>query len=126
MLPINWVETTLSEVYNLIGGGTPSKANNDYWHNGSIPWASVKDIKSTYIDDTIDHITEIALNNSTSRLADCGDVIVITRISPGKSSIAKRKIAINQDLKIVRTEIDIPSLFTHYLFSYLERPIDDY
>jgi type I restriction enzyme S subunit len=26
-----------------IGGGTPSKANPNYW-NGAIPWASVKDL----------------------------------------------------------------------------------
>ncbi len=38
-----WPQTTLGAVCDrIIGGGTPSKQKEIYWH-GNIPWASVKD-----------------------------------------------------------------------------------
>ena len=42
-----------------VGGGTPQKSRADYW-NGSIPWASVKDVVkyNMYLSDTQDYITE--------------------------------------------------------------------
>src|SRR5690606_32213985 len=39
-----WVERKLGEVGNFIGGGTPSRSNDDYWV-GNIPWISSSDIK---------------------------------------------------------------------------------
>ena len=38
--PSDWVETTLGEVCEIIGGGTPKTTVDKYW-NGSIPWLSV-------------------------------------------------------------------------------------
>jgi type I restriction enzyme S subunit len=115
-----WRRCFLSDVYNFIGGGTPSKRNDSYW-NGSIKWASVKDIKGTSIVDTNDKITEEGLTNSSAKVAKKDEVILITRINPGKVVIAMSDIAINQDLKIVRPIVDdVDYKFTYYLFLYLE------
>lgn len=38
----NWQKVKLSEIIQLIGGGTPKTTNNTYW-NGNIPWLSVVD-----------------------------------------------------------------------------------
>lgn len=65
------------------------------------------------------------MENSSSRVSQDGEVIIVPRISPGKSTIAKREIAINQDLKIVKSTENISSLFTYYLFNFLERHIVD-
>ena len=54
----DWVEVKLGEVCNFIGGGTPSKANLSFW-NGDLPWASIKDIKGDFLNETQDFITEI-------------------------------------------------------------------
>ena len=112
-IPHNWRWVRLGTVCDFIGGGTPSKKNPAYW-NGSIPWASVKDIKGSYLTDTIDAITEAGLQNSASNLCDIGDLILITRIEPAKTVIAKIVTAINQDLKIVKSPLS--SLFLHYYF----------
>lgn len=41
MLPDGWIWTNISELFVIIGGGTPSKNNSRYW-GGNINWASVK------------------------------------------------------------------------------------
>src|SRR5690554_2270306 len=58
-VPSGWEWTRLGVVViSITGGGTPSKNNALFW-NGSIPWASVKDLNvDVYISDTINHITE--------------------------------------------------------------------
>jgi type I restriction enzyme S subunit len=114
-LPKTWEWIRLGSVYNFVGGGTPSKAKEAYW-NGSIPWTTVKDIKGDYLYDSQDSITQLGLDNSSANIANKGDVILITRMSPGKTIISNIDTAINQDLKIVKPIIDIPSLYSHYYF----------
>lgn len=111
---------TIGDLFDFIGGGTPSKDNSEYW-NGDIPWASVKDIKGDYLNKTQDFITEIALQNSSTNIANINDVILVTRINPGKTIISKIKTSINQDLKVVKPKQLMRSLYVHYLFQVLER-----
>nr|WP_241254403.1 restriction endonuclease subunit S [Brevibacillus sp. SYP-B805] len=115
-VPENWTWVRIGSIYHFIGGGTPSKSNSSYW-NGEIPWASVKDVKNKYLYSTQDSISTEGLENSSSSLAIPGDVLLVTRISPGKSTITKIKTAINQDLKIVRSILGIPSFFTWAYFT---------
>lgn len=89
----------LGDVVNFEGGGTPSKANDAYW-DGTIPWASVKDISGPELSSTIDHITEEGLANSASRLVPAGNVILPTRMALGRAAINTVDVAINQDLRV--------------------------
>jgi type I restriction enzyme, S subunit len=121
-LPKGWVLAKISEVFTFIGGGTPSKDNQRYW-NGGISWASVKDIKGDYLIKTINSISEVGLKNSAANLAKPGDVILVTRINPGKTIITRIATAINQDLKIVRMSSEIKPSFVKYLFCSIEHQL---
>lgn len=112
-VPENWCWTRVGSLCSFIGGGTPSKTNPKYW-GGSIPWASVKDIKGEYLYETIDHITQDGVENSASNICDEGDLLLVTRIEPAKTIVSKISTAINQDLKIVKS--DLPSVFLNYYF----------
>ncbi len=116
----DWMKTTVGDLFDFIGGGTPSKKEKDYW-NGEIPWASVKDIKGDYLTSTQDYITDKGLNNSSANLAIKDEVILITRISPGKAIITKIDTAINQDLKIAKPKIEMFNQYVLFLFKSIER-----
>ncbi len=118
----DWVETELGNVCDFVGGGTPSKNKSSYW-NGDIPWASIKDIKGGYLTDTKDYITEKGLKNSAANLAQPEEIILATRINPGKPIRNKIRAAINQDLKIVKPRIDIDNKFLYYTFLNLKGKI---
>jgi type I restriction enzyme, S subunit len=119
-IPCGWEVVKIGDIFDFIGGGTPSKKNESYWH-GDINWASVKDVKGDYLTKTIDTITKEGLKNSAANLAHPKDVILITRIIPGRTIISQIVSAINQDLKIIKPRFDASPEFIRYLFSFIER-----
>ena len=67
-LPVEWKITNLSDVVlSILGGGTPSKSQVSYY-KGDIPWMTVKDMNKFLLDDTVDHITQEAVENSSTRI----------------------------------------------------------
>lgn len=121
-LPKDWKIVKLGEICNFVGGGTPSKNNPDFW-NGDIPWASIKDIKGQYLTKTSDFITDEGLKKSATNLANPNEIILATRINPGRPIITKIQTSINQDLKVVRPKIKIHNDFLYYLFLNIENDI---
>jgi type I restriction enzyme, S subunit len=65
-----WREEPLSEIIQLIGGGTPKTSVPEYW-NGEIPWLSVVDFNAgkKYVFDTEKKITKSGLANSSTKLS---------------------------------------------------------
>ena len=122
VLPEGWEWKRLGSIFNFIGGGTPSKNESSFW-NGNIPWASIKDIKGSYLTQTSDYITEEGLKNSTTNLALNGELIVATRINPGRPIITKIDTTINQDLKIARSKVALDIKFGYYYFLSCENEI---
>jgi restriction system-associated AAA family ATPase len=120
-LPRGWVALPLGcLIASNTGGGTPSKANPNYW-NGSIPWASVKDIKSEkYLVSTADSITEQGLSNSSSNLIPPFRLLIVTRMGLGKLAINKVSVAINQDLRAIEPTTALDLDFGYLLFKSLK------
>ena len=107
--------TELGKVIKTVGGGTPSKDNEQYW-NGNIPWASVKDLKSDRLTKTQDFITQSGVDNSATRVVPNGSLIVATRMAVGRAVICEMDVAINQDLKAIQTTGKINITYLLYLF----------
>lgn len=108
----------LEELVNFKGGGTPSKSIESYW-GGNIPWASVKDFKSSDLSNTTDFITEEGLKSSASNLIPAGNLIVPTRMALGKVAINTIDVAINQDLRALIVK-DEKLIDKRYLLRFLE------
>ena len=104
-IPDNWKWVSIQELIEKdLGGGTPSKAVPEYWDNGNIPWASVKDFSAAeggYLVDTIDHITQEGLENSSANLADEKSIVICMRMGLGKIARVAKPMAINQDLRAI-------------------------
>jgi len=115
-IPDGWQDGKLGDFLNKIeGGGTPSKLRLDFW-NGSIPWASVKDVVTHSSNDTQDHISEVGLKNSSSRLVLKGTLIVPTRMALGHAVFFNVDVAINQDLKALYPKKELQKKFLFYWF----------
>lgn len=88
------------------GGGTPSKSKTEYWTGGTIPWVSPKDMKSDVISDSEDHITDTAIQDSTTNLVSAGSVLIVTRSGILRHTlpvaITSVPATINQDLKALQ------------------------
>lgn len=122
--PDHWQVVPLEDVLDdIIGGGTPSKANPEYWL-GSIPWLTVKDMRTRRPEDAIDHISMDAVGDSATNLIPAGTVIIATRIGLGKVVRVPYDAAINQDLKALVAKPELEKGYLEYwilsIAEYLE------
>jgi type I restriction enzyme, S subunit len=122
-LPTGWVSVQLGDLLtNIVGGGTPSKATASYFQ-GTIPFMTVKDMHSRFIEDTQDHITQEALDDSASALIPADTLVIASRMSLGKIARPRIATAINQDLKALFIHQEIQKTYVEYAWRANERRI---
>jgi type I restriction enzyme S subunit len=112
-----WKETVLSEVIDLIGGGTPKTSVSEYW-NGDIPWLSVADFNTgrKYVFDAEKSITQLGLENSSTKLLKKGDIIISARGTVGVVAMLGCEMAFNQSCYGVRAkEQESDNNYVYYL-----------
>lgn len=87
----------LSDLVDVIGGGTPKTTEESYW-NGSIPWLSVKDFcgDKKYVYNTEKSITVEGLNNSSTKLLHKDNIIISARGTVGELAMIPYDMAFNQ------------------------------
>ena len=122
-----WQKALIAEVCNAIfGGGTPSKSHPEYFA-GSIPWVSPKDMKSSVINDSIDHITEDAIAHSTTNLVPANSVLMVIRSGILKHTlpvaINSLPVTINQDMKAFVPNETVKTAFLLYFFKAIENDV---
>jgi len=109
---------------NIFGGGTPSKKVKEYYE-GDIPWVTPKDMKSYWITDSEDHINELAITISSTRLVPSRSLLMVVRSGILKHTlpvaINLREVAINQDLKAFVFRDDVSVIYMLYLFKMIEK-----
>lgn len=107
------------------GGKTPSMAEKKYWESGTIPWVSSKDVKQPILSDTIDHITNAAVDEASMTVYPAGSVAIVTRSGILRHTFPVTYISfettVNQDIKILVTKEGISSRYvSHVLQAYGE------
>jgi type I restriction enzyme S subunit len=112
-----WKEYKLSELMDVIGGGTPKTSITEYW-DGDIPWLSVVDFGNDFkkVFDTEKKITQLGLDNSSTRILTKGQLIISARGTVGELAVLGRDMAFNQSCYGLnaKTEICIND-FLYYL-----------
>src|SRR5256885_2372407 len=93
-----WIAKNLGDVCHVVGGGTPPKHRAEYY-SGSIPWATVRDMRSDVITETEFSITSEAVGGSATNIIPGGNVVIATRVGLGKVCLLGQDTAINQDLR---------------------------
>ena len=82
---VQWMP--LGEVFETRNGYTPSKANNDFWTNGDIPWFRMEDIRDSgrLLNDSIQHITPQAIKGKG--LFRANSIIMATTATIGEHAL---------------------------------------
>lgn len=119
-----WVEKRLDEICTFSSGGTPSKAKSSYW-KGGIPWVSGRDMKSTRLSDSLLHISQSAVDESSTRMAPAGALLILVRgmgLAHG-AQIAELMVpcAFNQDIRAIHPK---PGVISRYLLFALRDRIN--
>ena len=116
-MPYDWREGTISDLGDVIGGSTPSKAKSEYYTEHGIAWITPKDLsvnKSKFIAHGADDITELGLRNSSARLMPRGTVLFSSRAPIGYIAIASGEVCTNPGFKSVVPKQTVGTAFIYY------------
>ncbi|MEH2063151.1 MAG: restriction endonuclease subunit S [Nostoc sp.] len=128
--PSTWTDMnteTLGSLVNIQSGGTPSKKNPDYW-DGDIPWVSPKDMKQDIIFDSIDHVSQKAIEETNIKYVEPGAILIVVRgmilAHTIPIALAATRLTINQDMKaLYPNRNDIDSTYLHAALKASNRKI---
>ena len=125
-IPAQWNNLRLRFVCEFRNGYTPSKANPDFWEDGTIPWYRMEDIRDSgrKLNEAKQYVTKDAIKGGG--LFEAGSFILATTATIGEHAVLIVDSLANQqftNLKIRKSLSD--SLLRDYFFYYLF-VIDDY
>lgn len=118
MIPKGWRVGVLSEVGEIVGGSTPSKAKKEYYTDKGIAWLTPKDLslaKDKFTSRGEIDITELGYNNCSAKLMPRGSVLFSSRAPIGYLAIAKNEICTNQGFKSIVPKIAGTAFIYYYL-----------
>ncbi|WP_172794213.1 restriction endonuclease subunit S, partial [Lactobacillus acetotolerans] len=111
-----WEQRKLGDIAKIVGGGTPSTKNSQYW-NGNINWYSPTEIgKNAFVNESKKKITKAGLQHSSAKLLPKNKTILFTsRANIGDLAIMTSDGATNQGFQswvIDQLKIDIYFLYS--------------
>ena len=113
-IPKGWKLARLSDICNVLSGGTPKTGVAEYW-NGPIPFFSPKDASDGfYTIDTEKTITGEGLKNCNSKLYPKDTVFITARGTVGKVVLSGRDMAMNQSCYALQGREEIGQYFLFF------------
>lgn len=88
----------IGDLFSLIGGGTPSTKNSQFWGSG-IPWISSSDIDLDGNVSYSKYVTEQGVKSSTTYRVPAETIVVVTRVGLGKVCITPVEMCFSQDMQ---------------------------
>lgn len=115
-----WKIGTISDLGNVVGGGTPSKKVEEYYTDSGIAWITPKDLsndKSKFIIHGETDITDLGLAKSSATLMPKGTVLFSSRAPIGYIAIADGDVSTNQGFKSI---VPFENIGTAYIYYFLK------
>lgn len=122
--PNGWQYKALTEVCDIVSGGTPNRGCSEYWEGGTIPWATPTDITSNsqrVIRKTKEYITEKGLKNSSAKLVPQGSLLMTSRATIGEIKVNEVEMCTNQGFKILVPNEFVDNWFLFYQMKFLKQ-----
>ncbi|MDR1409265.1 MAG: restriction endonuclease subunit S [Oscillospiraceae bacterium] len=118
---------TLSEVFTMKNGYTPSKANKEFWDNGTLPWFRMEDIRENgrVLSDSIQHITPQAVKG---KLFPANSIIMATTATIGEHALLIADSLANQQFtfftknvnRLTKLGIELDMKYAFYYFYVID------
>lgn len=105
----------LNELCDINIGKTPARANADYWE-GSHNWLAISDLKSKYILNAKEQITDKALEECNMKLIPKNTVVMSFKLSLGKLGILNEAMYSNEAIAsfLIKNSADLLPEYLYY------------
>ncbi|PHI19249.1 hypothetical protein CEQ90_13635 [Lewinellaceae bacterium SD302] len=124
-LPEEWEVVRLEKITTIGNGTTPSKKEDRFWRNGSIPWLPTGKVNDAEICEADQFVTPQAVEETSLRLLP-KDTVLIAMIGQGKTrgkaAITRIDATVNQNFAfiIANNKLNSNYLFSKLTFDYLK------
>lgn len=110
----SWEQRKVSEVAEVVGGGTPSTSNPEYW-DGDINWYAPAEIgEQIYVESSERKITKLGLEKSSAKILPAHKTVLFTsRAGIGNTAILQAPAATNQGFQSMVLHDDINPYFVY-------------
>ncbi|MFZ6746760.1 restriction endonuclease subunit S [Undibacterium sp. JH2W] len=98
-VPEGWKLSEIGNEVDIVGGGTPSTTNSEFWEDGDHHWTTPKDMSNLtdkILLQTERKVTDSGLKKISSGLLPINTVLMSSRAPVGYLAITKIPVAINQ------------------------------
>ena len=110
---------SISEIFHLRNGYTPSKSNSEYWKNGTIPWFRMEDIRENgqILSSSLQQVSTAALKGGNPFPAN--SIIIATSATIGEHALVTIPFLANQRFTCLTLQPDYIEKFNiKFVFYY--------
>ena len=108
----------LGDICTVVSGSTPKSGISDYW-DGDVVWITPAELTedSYIINDSVRHITQKAVQETSLKPFPAGTVILSSRAPIGKTAIAGREMYCNQGFKNLICSSRVNNKYLYFFLS---------
>lgn len=122
-IPEGWKSGIVSDLGDIVAGGTPSTQKAEYFSTDGVDWITPKDmslLEGKYVFHGAMDISEDGLKNSSAKLMPAGSVLYTTRAPIGYVAVAGNSVCTNQGFKSVIPKENVGTEFVYYTLKSLD------
>jgi type I restriction enzyme, S subunit len=127
-LPEGWVECTMGDIADVVGGGTPKASDPANFAARGHPWITPADLsgyRDVYIRRGSRDLSDEGLRTSSAKLVPTGTVLMSSRAPIGYLAVASNPIATNQGFRSFICKPGIHPEFVYYWLMYSRDLIEE-
>jgi type I restriction enzyme S subunit len=99
LVPEGWTIEAVEDVFETLGGGTPSKAEPSFWAEGAINWYAPTDLtgaRTVFMEESAARINALGLSKSSAKLFPANSVMMTSRATIGAIAVNTTDACTNQ------------------------------
>lgn len=118
-IPEKWCWVKLGTITEILAGGTPSRADKNYWGKG-IPWVKISDMHDKFVFNTEEQITLNGLQNSSAKLLPKGTLLFSIFATIGAISILGIEACTNQAIVGLKLNHNVETSYIYFALFLLK------
>ncbi|MCF5648819.1 restriction endonuclease subunit S [Pseudomonas syringae] len=129
-IPADWIDGTLNDLGQIVGGSTPSTKNPDNFTAKGTPWITPNDLSDNqgnkFITRGAQDVSDEGIKDASLKKYPAGTVLLSSRAPIGYMAIARAELTTNQGFKSFVPSSGYSSAFIYYTVSNSLKAITQY
>lgn len=116
-LPLGWSVAKLSEIADVVSGGTPSRDVAEFWTPADVNWVTPTDItrnSKRVLSESSEKISFKGLRNSSAKTLPVGTILMTSRATLGEMKVSEVECCTNQGFKSLIVKPSTDKWFVFY------------